>query len=156
MFGVGRSNHTQLSHRPPTCYNVYNPRCTSNPKSHSQAVSEKMSSAQLSNPFKSILIQKGFWRGTIDKIIGIRECKVILKSDRSRQCLDSHSLKSVTVALPSPNTQHPTTPPPSSSSPHPRTRDQNGSTHASVEPSSEIIAARDTTGLCGELTNGDM
>ena len=43
--------------------------------SFSQVVTEKMSSEQLANPFKSVEIEPGMWRGAADRIDGVRECK---------------------------------------------------------------------------------
>jgi len=43
--------------------------------SFSQIVTEKMSSEQLSNPFKTVEIKPGMWRGAVDRIDGVRECK---------------------------------------------------------------------------------
>ena len=42
----------------------------------SQVVSEQLSSEQLSNPFMSVKIMAGWWRGAVDRIDGVRECKV--------------------------------------------------------------------------------
>jgi hypothetical protein len=43
--------------------------------SFSQIVTEKMSSEQLSEPFKTVGIKPGMWRGAVDRIDGVRECK---------------------------------------------------------------------------------
>ena len=43
--------------------------------SFSQIVTEKMSSEQLSDPFKTVEIKPGMWRGAVDRIDGVRECK---------------------------------------------------------------------------------
>ena len=43
--------------------------------SFSQVVTEKMSSEQLANPFKSVEIKPGMWRGAVDRIDGVRECR---------------------------------------------------------------------------------
>jgi len=48
------------------------------PHHHPQAVSERMAPEQLSNPFKHVEIQPGWWRGAIDMVTGIRMCKVRL------------------------------------------------------------------------------
>ena len=37
-----------------------------------------MAPEQLSNPFKYVEIQPGWWRGAIDMVTGIRMCKVRL------------------------------------------------------------------------------
>ena len=42
--------------------------------SFSHIVTEKMSSEQLSNPFKNVELGPGMWRGAIHKISGVREC----------------------------------------------------------------------------------
>ena len=34
-----------------------------------------MSSEQLSEPFKTVEIKPGMWRGAVDRIDGVRECK---------------------------------------------------------------------------------
>ena len=43
--------------------------------SFSQIVTEKMSSEQLSDPFKTVEIKPGMWRGAVDRLDGVRECK---------------------------------------------------------------------------------
>ena len=48
-----------------------------------QTVSEAMSPSQLLNPFESIKIEPGNWRGVANKINGVRKCKV-RGSDRAR------------------------------------------------------------------------
>lgn len=41
----------------------------------SQVVGEQLSSEQVSNPFWSVKIMAGWWRGAADRIDGVRECK---------------------------------------------------------------------------------